>query len=166
MNLQSDQNYTIREATPTDVPDIFRLINGLAEFERAPEQVTNTEDSLLLDGFGQNPAYKAFVAEINGSVVGFALSYIRYSTWKGKMVYLEDIFVEPAYRSAGLGSQLLEQILAFAKSLGIAYLSFQVLDWNTEAIRFYKRFHASFDPEWVNVRIEVPSATKQPGEGS
>lgn len=147
----------IRPATPADVSSILGLIKELAEFEKAPHLVTNTEEQLLKDGFGPNPVYQSLVAEVDKMVVAFALSYIRYSTWRGRVVYLEDIYVQPAFRSQGVGQRLMEAKLDYARSIGVSYISFQVLDWNTDAQRFYKRFNAEFDPQWVNVLIPVAS---------
>lgn len=148
-------NLVIREATPKDIPSILGLIKELADFEKAPHLVTNTEEQLLEDGFGSTPAYQALVAEVNGRVVGFALSYIRYSTWRGKVLYLEDLYVQPDFRSLGIGGKLMDAKLKYTKSLNIKYMVLQVLDWNTPAIRFYKSFQAQFDPEWINVLIAV-----------
>lgn len=147
----------IRPATPADVSSILGLIKELAEFEKAPHLVTNTEEQLLKDGFGSNPVYQSLVAEVDKMVVAFALSYIRYSTWRGRVVYLEDIYVQPAFRSQRVGQRLMEAKLDYARSIGVSYISFQVLDWNTNAQRFYERFNAEFDPQWVNVLIPVAS---------
>lgn len=148
-------NVIVREALRGDIPSILGLIKELAEFEKAPHLVTNTETQLLEDGFGLNPFYKAFVAEVDGKVVAFALSYIRYSTWRGKVIYLEDLYVQPEFRSFGIGHKLMEAKLEYAKSINIKHLMLQVLDWNAPAIRFYKTFQAQLDPEWINVLIEV-----------
>ena len=148
-------NLTIRNAVPLDVPAILGLIRELAEFEKAPHLVTNTEAQLLEDGFGTHPVYKSLVAEVDGKVVAFALSYIRYSTWRGRMVYLEDLYVQPAVRSMGIGRALMNAKMDYIKSLDIKYMILQVLDWNTPAIRFYETFQGQFDPEWINVLIEV-----------
>ena len=156
----SSFSITCRPATAADVPAILGLIKELALFEKAPNEVTNTESQLLDDGFGENPAYKAIVAESKGVVIGFALSYLRYSTWKGKVVYLEDLYVQPAYRSHGVGRRLMEQKIAYTQRLGLPYLVLQVLDWNTNAIRFYERFGASFDPEWTTVRIPMADSAR------
>lgn len=144
-----------REAEPKDVPAILELVRELAAFEKAPHLVENTEDQLLADGFSETPAFKSFVAAANNQVIAFALSYIRYSTWRGKVVYLEDIYVKPEFRSLGIGRKLMEIMLDYTRSLGIKYLVLQVLDWNNNAIRFYESFNCQMDPEWINVLIEV-----------
>lgn len=153
MDFKLDTVY--RDAISEDVPAILGLIKELAEFEKAPHLVENTEDQLRHDGFGPNPVYKSFVAEKNGRVIGFSLSYIRYSTWRGRVLYLEDIYVQPESRSGGVGRGLMEITLAHARSLGLKYMVFQVLDWNQNAIDFYKTFGAEFDSEWVNVLIKT-----------
>lgn len=144
-----------RDAEPKDVPAILGLIKELAEFEKAPHLVENTEANLLRDGFGDQPVYKAFVAEKEGVIVAFSLSYIRYSTWRGRVLYLEDIYVQQTARSGGIGKKLMEITLDYARSLGLKYMVFQVLDWNQAAIDFYKSFDAEFDSEWVNVLIKT-----------
>lgn len=144
-----------RDARPEDAKAILGLIKELAEYEKSPHLVENTEENLLKDGFGENPVYKAFVAEANGMVVGFALTYIRYSTWRGRVLYLEDIYVQPQSRSLGIGKELMKMSIDYARKLGLKYMVFQVLDWNTSAIQFYQRFDAEFDHEWVNVIIKT-----------
>ena len=144
-----------RQALPGDTPALLGLIKELALFENAPEKVENTKAQLLEDGFGLSPAFKAFVAEHEGVVIAFALSYIRYSTWKGRVLYLEDLYVQPTFRSSGIGRNLINMKLDYSKTLGIKYLCLQVLDWNENAIKFYESFGAELDQEWVNVLIEV-----------
>lgn len=148
-------NVVFRDAVTEDVPAILGLVKELAEFEKAPHLVENTVDQLREDGFGPNPVYKAFVAEKNGRIIGFSLSYIRYSTWRGRVLYLEDIYVQPDFRSGGVGRRLMEITIEYARSLGLKYVVFQVLDWNQKAIDFYKTFNGEFDPEWVNVLIKT-----------
>jgi GNAT superfamily N-acetyltransferase len=152
-NLVMQINY--REATPNDIPALLGLIKELAEFENAPEKVETTKAQLLEDGFGLSPSYKAFVAEYEGLVIAFALSYIRYSTWKGRVLYLEDLYVQLPNRSSGIGRKLLNMKLEYAKTFGIKHLCLQVLDWNANAIKFYESYGAQLDQEWVNVLIEV-----------
>jgi GNAT superfamily N-acetyltransferase len=144
----------IRESVREDVPAMFELIKELALFEKAPEQVTNTIEQMYVDGFGDNPIFGTIVSEVDGKVVGMALYYYRYSTWKGKRLYLEDLIVSETMRGKGLGEKLLEATIQKARETFCTGLMWQVLDWNTAAINFYKKFGARFDEEWVNVHID------------
>jgi len=148
--------YTVfRKAEKRDVSSIRKLIVELAEFEKAPDQVKITEMQLEEDGFGTTAFYQAFIAEIDGEVVGFSLSFVRYSTWRGKMLYMEDLYVTESHRGKSIGSGLLEKQLEYAKESGINFLCFQVLDWNQPAISFYKKYDVAYDPEWINGIIPV-----------
>jgi predicted N-acetyltransferase YhbS len=145
----------IRKAEKRDVSSIRKLIVELAEFEKAGDQVKISERQLEEDGFGERAYYQAFVAESGGRIVGFSLSFVRYSTWRGKMLYMEDLYVTESHRGQYIGSALLEKQLEFAKESGIEFLCFQVLDWNQPAISFYKKYDVSYDPEWINGIIPV-----------
>lgn len=145
---------TIRPATPADVPQILAFIRDLALYERAPKEVTATEEGLMRDGFGANPFYSCLMAEEDGAPAGFALFFFNYSTWKGRPgVYLEDLFVEPRFRGMGIGKALLKRVAAFAVERGCERLQWEVLDWNTPAIDFYRAMGAEFLDEWRNVRM-------------
>jgi GNAT superfamily N-acetyltransferase len=145
---------TIRPATPADVPQILAFIRDLALYERAPQEVTATEEGLLRDGFGPTPFYSCLMAELDGEPAGFALFFFNYSTWKGRPgVYLEDLFVEPRFRGTGIGKALLQRVAAFAVERGCQRLQWEVLDWNTPAIDFYRAMGAEFLDEWRNVRV-------------
>jgi GNAT superfamily N-acetyltransferase len=145
---------TIRTATEADVPRILAFIRALAAYEREPDAVTATEAGLLRDGFGPNPFYQCLIAEQNGHPAGFALYFFNYSTWKGcPGIYLEDIFVHPEFRGLGIGKALLQQVAAAAVQKGCPRLQWEVLDWNTPAIDFYRAMGAEFLDEWRNVRI-------------
>jgi GNAT superfamily N-acetyltransferase len=146
---------TIRRAVEADCPRLLELINELALYEKAPEEVTVTLEHFTKSGFGEQPVWWAFVAEENGVVQGFALYYIRYSTWKGQRMYLEDILVTEAMRGKGVGKLLFDRLIEEAKEKGLNGIVWQVLEWNEPAINFYKKFNASFDPEWVNCSISV-----------
>ena len=148
-------NTVFRKAEKRDVPSIRKLILELAEFEKAGDQVKITEMQLEEDGFGDTAFYQAFIAEIDGEVVGFSLSFVRYSTWRGKMLYMEDLYVTESHRGQKIGSGLLEIQLEYAKESGINFLCFQVLDWNQPAISFYKKYDVAYDPEWINGIIPV-----------
>ena len=144
---------TIRKGTPEDVPQVFELVQELALYERAPEQVTNTPEMMLNDGFGLEPIFGLFVAEVDGKIVGISLYYYRYSTWKGKRLYLEDLIVTESMRGHGLGKMLLDTTVQEAKDTHCTGVMWQVLDWNEPAINFYKKKNAVLDPEWINGRL-------------
>lgn len=146
---------TIRRAVKEDCPRLLELVQELATYERAPQEVTVTLPHFEESGFGANPVWWAFVAEENGTILGFALYYIRYSTWKGQRMYLEDIIVTEAARGRGIGQLLMEQLIDEAKERKFNAIVWQVLEWNEPAINFYKKFNASFDGEWVNCSIGV-----------
>ena len=144
----------IRDAVRGDVPAMFELIKELALYEKAPEQVTNTIEQMYIDGFGENPIFGTIVSEVDDEIVGMALYYYRYSTWKGKRLYLEDLIVAETMRGRGLGEKLLNKIIEKARQTACTGLIWQVLDWNEPAINFYKKFGARFDEGWVNVHID------------
>jgi GNAT superfamily N-acetyltransferase len=148
-------NIIIRKALASDCPRLLELVQELAEYEKAPEQVTVTLAHFIESGFGQNPVWWAFVAEVDGMVQGFALYYIRYSTWKGQRMYLEDILVTNAMRGKGLGAQLFEALQIEAKEKNFTGIVWQVLDWNEPAINFYKKYNTSFDGEWINCSMDI-----------
>lgn len=144
---------TIRNAKIEDVSTIYSLIKALAKFEKEEFAVQISEEELAEDGFGENPSYSCIVAELEGKVVGFALYFIRYSTWYGKTIYLEDFLVDEQYRSKGIGKLLFEEMISIAQKLNVRQMSWQVLDWNEGAIRFYKKYEAEFAAEWLNARL-------------
>lgn len=154
---------TIRRAVKEDCPRLLELIKELAVYERAPDDVTVTLEHFTESGFGKNPVWWAFVAEapspsgegVGGEVHGFALYYIRYSTWKGQAMYLEDILVTKEARGNGIGRLLFERLIEEAKEKKFNRIIWQVLDWNEPAISFYKKYNAEFDAEWVNCSIYV-----------
>jgi GNAT superfamily N-acetyltransferase len=149
------ENITLRRATKEDCPRLLELIQELAEFERAPQEVTVTLDHFTESGFGKNPVWWAFVVEWEGSVEGFALCYIRYSTWKGQRLYLEDLLVTERMRGKGLGKILFERVIEEAKEKKFCGVSWQVLDWNEPAIVFYKKYQASIGSGWLNGAIDL-----------
>ena len=135
---------------------MLQLIHELAVYERAPDEVTVDFDHFVDSGFGDNPVWYAFVAEVDNVVVGFALYYIRYSTWKGQRMYLEDILVNEPWRGKGIGKLLFDQLQKEAKEKNFAGMVWQVLEWNDPAINFYKKYEGvSFDNEWINCALEV-----------
>jgi ribosomal protein S18 acetylase RimI-like enzyme len=144
----------IRPAQKTDCPAMMALINELALYEKAPEQVTVSLDTFIENGFGAKPSYWAFVAQDdNNVVVGFALCYLRYSTWKGPRCYLEDLIVTESHRGKGIGKLLLEKVIEDAKEKKHDGVAWQVLNWNEPAINFYKKYETNFDDEWINCSV-------------
>jgi hypothetical protein len=135
------------------LPKVHFLIEELARFEKEPEAVVNTIENLEKDL--SNKLFDFFVIEVDGDVVGFALYYIRYSTWKGKSFYLEDFFIQSEYRNTGFGKKLFEKCIQRAKEMGCYQMNWQVLDWNKGAIRFYERIGASISKEWYNGSMEL-----------
>lgn len=155
---------TIRPATPADVPQILTFIRALAAYEHEPDAVTATEADLLRDGFGANPFYSCLIAEHNGQPAGFAFYFYNYSTWKGRPgLYLEDIFVNPEFRGLGIGRALLQQVAAIAVQKNCPRLQWEVLDWNTPAIEFYRAMGAEFLDEWRNVRVTGEALSRLAG---
>ncbi len=145
---------TIRPATEGDVPQILAFIRALAAYEREPDAVIATEEGLLRDGFGPNPYYQCLIADLDGRPAGFALYFFNYSTWMGRPgIYLEDLFVPPEFRGLGIGKALLKKVAAIAVEKDCRRLQWEVLDWNTPAIDFYRAMGAEFLDEWRNVRV-------------
>ena len=142
------------------MPAVMQLVRELAEYERAPDEVTNTEDAMIRDGFGAEPAFGLFVAEMNQEVVGIALHYVRYSTWKGKMLYLEDIVVKEQLRGQGIGADLFEACLKLCVDRNYAGMTWQVLDWNEPALNFYRKYSATLDSEWINGKLLLSEIQK------
>ena len=141
---------TIRAAVKEDCSAMMELIKELALYEKAPQEVTVSFEHFVESGFGPNPVWWAFVAEQEGKVIGFALYYIRYSTWKGQRLYLEDLLVTGALRGKGIGSLLFNRLIEECRLKKYSGMVWQVLDWNEPAINFYKKYNANLDPEWVN----------------
>lgn len=143
----------IRKGERADLPAALRLIKELALFEKAPQEVTNTLEMMEEDGFGPNPIYGFIVAEQDEDILGMSMYYYRYSTWKGKRLYLEDLIVTEKARGSGIGKQLLDRTVEIAKETNCTGVMWQVLDWNTPAIEFYKKYGASLDEEWINCNL-------------
>ena len=147
-------NTVIRKARKEDCARLLELIKELALYEKAPQEVTATLSHFEESGFGENPVWWAFVAEADGNVEGFAMYYIRYSTWKGQRMYLEDLIVTEKMRGQGLGKLLFDALIKEAKEKKFNGIVWQVLDWNKPAINFYKKYYnANFDAEWINCSI-------------
>lgn len=148
------QNPIIRKAERKDCKAMMELVKELAVYEKAPEEVTVSLEHFIESGFGENPVWIAFVAEVGGKIVGMSLFYIRYSTWKGQRLYLEDLIVTEEFRGKGLGKILFDRTIEYGKEKGYSGMLWQVLDWNEPAINFYKKYNARFDSEWLNTSIE------------
>jgi GNAT superfamily N-acetyltransferase len=151
----------IRRAVKEDCQALLKLVNELAEYEKAPQEVTVTEAHFTESGFGPHPIWWAFVAESvdepdgTATILGFALYYIRYSTWKGQRMYLEDILVTEKARGKGIGKLLFDRLIVEARERKLGGIVWQVLEWNEPAINFYKKYQATLDPEWINCAINL-----------
>ena len=143
----------LRNATAADCPRLLELIVELAVYERAPEEVTVSLNEFTAAGFGGNPVWKAFVAEENDVIVGFALYYIRYSTWKGCRLYLEDFIVTESQRGKGTGKLLFNRIIKETADKGYSGMVWQVLDWNEPAINFYNKYNSKLESGWINASL-------------
>ena len=143
----------IRKGVKQDLPQVLNLVKELAIYEKAPLEVTVTIQDMELDGFGDNPIFKFFVAEADNKIVGMSLYYIKYSTWKGKCIFLEDIIVNEPFRKFGIGKKLFDEVVKVAKEMKVERLEWQVLEWNETAIKFYEKLNSNFDSEWVNCKL-------------
>lgn len=143
----------IRKGRQEDLPSILALIKELALYEKAPAEVSVTLSEMEDWGFGDTPIFEFYVAIAEEKIVGMALCYYKYSTWKGKCLFLEDIIVTEAFRQQGIGKRLFREVVLLAKQTKVRRLEWQVLDWNQPAIEFYKRFNANLDPEWINCKL-------------
>ncbi len=144
----------LRPATAADVPAMMALVRELALYEKAPEEVTNTEECMLSEGFGPHPLFRAWVAEAaDARLIGLLIFYTAYSTWKGKIIYLDDLIISEPYRKSGVGRMMFEQLLRLAKAEDAAQLRWHVLHWNEPALQFYKKFNAALDPEWTTGKL-------------
>ena len=149
----------LRKGTPQDMPAVLELIKELAVFEKEPDAVILTADDLVRDGFGTNPLFYTFVAELDDEIVGMALFYHRYSTWKGKTIHLEDLIVKESKRGTGAGSALYKEVITFAKTHGVRRVEWVVLNWNTHAIDFYKCSGATVFNDWLTVQMDEEGIT-------
>lgn len=146
------ENKAIRKAIRGDEKAIMGLVQELADFEKEPDAVINTPEQLAIDLF-EDKICRCYVYEVEGEIRAMALYYISYSTWRGRCLYLEDLYIQPKYRRLGIGQQLFQLLIEEAKSMGVKRMDWQVLDWNESAIAFYKKIGAELDPEWLNGRL-------------
>jgi GNAT superfamily N-acetyltransferase len=144
----------IRKGAPADMPAVLALIQELAVFEREPNAVVVTVADLVRDGFQENPLFYTFVAEVNGEIVGMALFYYRYSTWKGKTIHLEDLILKENYRKQGIGFALYQKVIETGSREGVRRIEWNVLDWNTPAINFYEKTGAKILNDWRVVQLD------------
>lgn len=149
----------LRQGQEADLPRVLALIQELAAYERAPEAVTNTLDMMRHDGFGPAPIFGFFVLEQGADLVGLALYYTAYSTWKGRMLYLEDLVVTEAARRGGYGKLLFDAVVGEARRTTAQRLKWQVLNWNEPAIKFYQKLGAELDGEWLNGNLSAEQLT-------
>jgi len=145
----------IKEGLPEDIPTLLELVKELALYEKAPNEVINTTDAMLRDGFGEKPIFKFWLAWHENKAVGMAVVYFRYSTWKGKCLYLEDLYIQPAYRRMGMGEMFFDLLKKYAQAEQCQRITWQVLEWNEPAINFYKKIGANLDTEWINGFLEI-----------
>lgn len=145
----SDEQIRIRKGKEEDVSAMLSLIKELALYEKAPEQVITSEKSMIKDGFGENPAYRSLVAETaDGEVVAVAIYFQAYSTWRGRVLYLDDLVVREKYRSQGIGKLMFDRLIKEAEEMEVDQMRWVVLEWNEPAIRFYEKYKAELNPEW------------------
>lgn len=146
-------NIIIRRGTESDISAALGLVKELAAYEKAPDEVEVSVEEMKNWGFGKNKVFDFFVAEENGIIIGIALYYYKYSTWKGKCMFLEDIIVTESQRGKGIGKLLFDEIVKVAKAEKVRRLEWQVLEWNEPAINFYKKYNAVLDDEWINCKL-------------
>ena len=144
----------IRKATKNDMPSVLELIQELATFEKEPDAVVVTVDDLVRDGFSENPLFQCFVAEVDNEIIGMALYYYRFSTWKGKTIHLEDLIVKENKRGTGVGFALYKEIIKQGKAENVRRIEWNVLDWNTPAIDFYEKSGAKVLGDWRVVHMD------------
>jgi GNAT superfamily N-acetyltransferase len=153
-------DFEIRWATPKDIPSILQLIKELAVYEKEPNAVEVTEETLQQYGFSEEAFFKCYVAEFRNTIIGMALFYPRFSTWKGKSIHLEDLIVTQKMRGKGVGRVLLDKVVAYAHQQKLKRVEWVVLDWNTPAVEFYKKYGADVMQEWNTVHLDEQGIEK------
>ena len=146
-------NIEIRKGTQADIAEALTLVKELATYEKAPNEVEVTTSEMTEWGFGEDKQFDFYVALLDGVIVGMALYYFKYSTWKGKCLFLEDIIVTESQRGKGLGKLLFDKVVEISKEMKVRRMEWQVLDWNTPAIEFYKKYNSTLDGEWINCKL-------------
>lgn len=144
----------IRKGKKADIPAVLELVKELAVYEKSLDQVANTVERMEEDAFGDSPVFDFIVAEKAGEIVGTSIYYYRFSTWKGKRMYLEDLIVTESHRGEGIGKLLFEETIKIGKETQCTGMMWQVLDWNEPAINFYKKYQTDFENEWVNCHLD------------
>lgn len=144
---------SVRKGVKSDLLAALELIKELALYENAPDEVSVTVEDMERDGFGEDPVFYFFVAEVERKIVGISLYYVKYSTWKGKCIFLEDIIVTERYRKQGVGKKLFDEVVKVSKEQNVQRLEWQVLEWNEPAIRFYEKINSNLDKEWINCKL-------------
>jgi len=153
-------NFHIRKATKQDMPAVLGLIQQLADYEKEPDAVEISVSDLERDGFGENPLFNCYVAEVDNKILGMALFYFRYSTWKGKTVHLEDLVVSEEFRGKGLGTALFKKMMEYGKKQNVRRIEWAVLDWNSPAIKFYEKAGATLLKDWYLVQFDRESYSR------
>lgn len=152
--MKEKTDIIIRKAEPSDLIQVYELIKELAAFEKEPDEPSNPLKKFIEEGTCKQPRFHVILAEGDGKVAGIALYYYGYSTWKGSMIYLDDLVVKESYRKKGIGKKLMDELIAIAREEKINQLRWHVLDWNENAINFYKKYPVTFDNTWITVKIE------------
>jgi Predicted acetyltransferase len=153
-------NLIVRNSTPDDMPEVLDLIKELAIFEKAPNAVEMTPDVLIREGFGEDPLFKCFVAEMNSVIVGMALIYFRFSTWKGRCLHLEDLIVKESMRGKGIGKALYSKVMEYAYENKLKRVEWAVLNWNNDAIKFYEQTGAIVMKDWYIAQMDEAGIKK------
>lgn len=153
-------SHLVRKATKEDIPAVLELIKELAEFEKEPDAVDVSAETLVKEGFGKDPLFTCFIAEVEGTIVGMALIYFRFSTWKGRTLHLEDLIVQESQRGTGVGGALFNRVLQFAKEQNVKRAEWVVLDWNENAIKFYEKSGATLLKDWYLVQMDEETIRK------
>ncbi len=152
--MKAPQHINIRKAEPNDFVQIYELIKELAVFENEPDEPSNSLKKFAEEGTAKNPRFQVLVADVDGKIAGIALYYYGYSSWKGSMLYLDDLVVKASYRKLGIGKNLMDELISIAKEERISQVRWHVLDWNENAINFYKKYPVTFDKTWITVKLE------------
>tara|TARA_B100001029_G_C15057307_1_gene455416 strand:- start:2279 stop:2761 length:483 start_codon:yes stop_codon:yes gene_type:complete len=158
--MQKSSKIIIRKGKKNDLTSVLSLIKELADYENALQEVNISLEELEKDGFGTTPYYQFLVAEYKNNIIGLSFYFIRYSTWKGKFLFLEDFIIKTSYRNQGIGSLLFEETIKICKELNCNGMMWQVLDWNTPAINFYKKYNATISSKWLNGKLTKEQITK------